>query len=85
MISYKMPNVFRNYQAVFLRLSIRQVANSPPGARRLPPAHIRLTELINQQLVVLELTNGLPHKHVFGTKQVQKNNLGLIFGVPGSG
>ena len=45
---------------------------------------IRLTELIKQHFGVLELKSGSAQKHVLGTKQVQKNDLGLIFGVSGS-
>ena len=46
--------------------------------------HVRLTELNKQHLGALELTSGWPQKYIFGTKYVQKDQLGLIFGEPGS-
>jgi len=40
--------------------------------------------IFGNTLVFWSFTTGSPHKYVLVTKQLQKNDLGLIFGVPDS-
>jgi len=46
--------------------------------------HIRLTVEIKQHFGVLRLYYWFDEENIFATKQVQENDLGLIFCVPGS-